>query len=101
MSYFDIRTPTNSELLNCEHIEIKSPNVDWEPCSEKFAEEEAKLNETDGTTPPAHYINSIRTEVDDFPDKIYASNHIRFHQWHQKRNCLSKQRNLQRNGWLA
>jgi hypothetical protein len=70
--YFNVRTPTKQELLNCIHVDITSPTIEWEPYSNTFAEEEAKLN----VQSKISAYKSFNVEHDDFSDTIYAK-------WHQ------------------
>jgi hypothetical protein len=72
MSYFEVCTLTLEEIANCHHIEITSLNIEWEPYSDVFAEEEIKyLQATDDQNVYPLQIKSISSEYDDFPDTIF------------------------------
>jgi hypothetical protein len=57
------------DTLSCVYI---LTNVEWDPYSTKFAEDESKMHEIadDELTPNGMYIKSISSNHDDFPDKI-------------------------------
>jgi hypothetical protein len=42
MDYFEVRTPTINELHHCQHLELTSSSIEWEPYSLKFPEEDHK-----------------------------------------------------------
>jgi hypothetical protein len=67
MSFFNVRTPTKDELYNCQHIDITSPTVEWEPYSTQFEEAESRLNDYEDTR---RELKSLDVLWDDFHDKI-------------------------------
>jgi hypothetical protein len=50
--FFDSRTPTNQELVDCPHIEL-SPSAPWYPCNVRFPEPAHRAEEEH----PIHGIN--------------------------------------------
>ena len=46
ISYFETHLPTSSEINNCRHIVLTSPE-EWDPKSDTFAKEERKFAELD------------------------------------------------------
>ncbi len=64
ISYFDVRTPTLEEINNCQHIEITSSEVEWEPYSTQFEENETTIESKD------HAIMSLGLNYDDFHDRV-------------------------------
>jgi len=67
MSSFNVRTPTKDELYNCQHIDITSPTVEWEPYSTQFEEAESRLSDYEDTR---RELKSLDVLCDDFHDKI-------------------------------
>jgi len=45
ISYFDARTPTLSEIENCQHVILTSPE-EWNPYSNHFADCESRMTDT-------------------------------------------------------
>jgi len=40
ISYFNVRTPTPDKIHHCETIKMTLPSIEWQPCSDKFNQQE-------------------------------------------------------------
>jgi hypothetical protein len=68
ISYFEVCKPTRNEIETCNHINLTSEHIEWEPYSPHFANQENML--ANHNTNKIMAITSINVEHDEIYDKL-------------------------------